>query len=189
MSVLMANPLSPQSDQNQFSLVNFNSFKPREKVLRTNKIITKEKMFSLKFSLLVLCGNVWTSVYRISMWIQGPKGLISYQPIPLFGLFFSSCTHLISEFPLLHKPCLHFPPLLLYMYLQEYLPYLPSFHLLSNDLKYLMFFYQTSPTLLHSLFHLHSVFKYAFQSPNLLPSSQPQGSHSLEKSLKFRGSP
>ena len=32
----MANRLSPQSDQNQFSLVNFNSFKPREKVLRTN---------------------------------------------------------------------------------------------------------------------------------------------------------
>lgn len=61
MSVLMANPLSPQSDQNQFSLVNFNSFKPREKVLRTNKIITKEKMFLLKFSLLVLCGNVWRS--------------------------------------------------------------------------------------------------------------------------------
>ena len=50
MSVLMANPLSPQSDQNQFSLVNFNSFKPREKVLRTNKIITEEKMFSLKFT-------------------------------------------------------------------------------------------------------------------------------------------
>ena len=48
------------------------------------------------------------------------------------------------------------------MYLQEYLPYLPSFHLLSNDLKYLMFFYQTSPTLLPSLSHLHSVFKYAF---------------------------
>ena len=111
------------------------------------------------------------------MWIQGLKGLISYQPIPLFGLFFSSCTYLISEFPLLHKPRLHFPPLLFYVYLHEgYLPYIPPFHLLSNDLKYLTFFFQTLPTSLPSpvsLSHLHSVFKYAFQRPILLPSSQP----------------
>lgn len=39
----MVNPLSPYSDQNHFSLFNFNTFKPREKVLRTNEMITEEK--------------------------------------------------------------------------------------------------------------------------------------------------
>ena len=65
----MVNPISPYSDQNHFSLFNFNTFKPREKVLRTNKMITEDKVLSLKFTLLVLCGNVWRSVYRISMLI------------------------------------------------------------------------------------------------------------------------
>ena len=51
---MMVNPLSPQSDQNQFFLFDFNTFKPREKVLRTNKMITEEKMFwKLPYSFFV----------------------------------------------------------------------------------------------------------------------------------------
>ena len=40
-------------------------------------MITKEKMPGsfIKFSQLILKGNVWRSVWRICMWILGLKGL------------------------------------------------------------------------------------------------------------------
>ena len=40
------NPLSPDSDQNQFSPKNIHML-PREMVMRVNKMITKEKCFDL----------------------------------------------------------------------------------------------------------------------------------------------
>ena len=40
------NPLSPNSDQHQFSLNNIHML-PREMVMRVNKMITKEKCFDL----------------------------------------------------------------------------------------------------------------------------------------------
>ena len=66
------NPLSPKSDQLQFSPNNMTA-RLREKVMRTNKIIIKLKMLwsFIKFSQLILYGNVWRSVWRISMWIFG----------------------------------------------------------------------------------------------------------------------
>ena len=41
-------------------------------------MITKEKMpcYFIKFSQLILKGNVWRSVWRICMWILGLKGVI-----------------------------------------------------------------------------------------------------------------
>ena len=49
------NPLSPNSDQHQFSPNNIHML-PRKMVMRVNKIITKEKMLQsvIKFSLLIL---------------------------------------------------------------------------------------------------------------------------------------
>ena len=46
--------------------------------MRTNKMITKEKMpcSTLKFSQLIFKGNVWRSGWRIYMWTLGLKGLI-----------------------------------------------------------------------------------------------------------------
>ena len=45
--------------------------------MRINKIIIKEKMpgHFIKFSQLILKGNVWGSVWRICMWILGLKSL------------------------------------------------------------------------------------------------------------------
>ena len=45
--------------------------------MRINKMIIQEKMpwSIIKFSQLILKGNVWGSVWRISMWIPGLKGL------------------------------------------------------------------------------------------------------------------
>ena len=50
--------------------------------MRINKMITQEKMplSIIKFSRLILQGNVWRSVWRICLWILGLKGLTS----PLF---------------------------------------------------------------------------------------------------------
>ena len=59
--------------------------------MRVNQMITKEKMlwFIIKFSQLILQGNVWGSVWRICMWILGLKGLMislndddQYRPCP-----------------------------------------------------------------------------------------------------------
>ena len=71
------NPLSPNSDQHQFSPNNIHT-RSREKIMRTNKMITKEKMpcSTLKFSQLIFKGNVWRSGWRIYMWTLGLKGLI-----------------------------------------------------------------------------------------------------------------
>ena len=70
------NPLSPNSDQHQFSPNNIHML-PREMVMRVNKMITKEKMLSsvFKFSQLILKGNVYKSVWGICMWKLGLKGL------------------------------------------------------------------------------------------------------------------
>ena len=45
--------------------------------MRIYEMITKEKMLwsAIKFSQLILKGNVWRSVWRICMWILGLEGL------------------------------------------------------------------------------------------------------------------
>ena len=71
------NPLSPNSDQQQFSPNNIHTLS-RDKVMRINKMIIIEKIPwpFIKFSQLILKGDVWRSVWRICMWILGRKGLI-----------------------------------------------------------------------------------------------------------------
>ena len=66
------NPLSTNSDQQQFSPHNIHTLS-RDKVMRINKMITKEKMLwsFIKFSQLIVKGDVWRSVWRICMWILG----------------------------------------------------------------------------------------------------------------------
>ena len=70
------NPLSPNSDQQQFSPNNVHTLS-KDKVVRIQKMITKEKMpwCFIKFSQLILKGNVWRSVWRICVWILGLNGL------------------------------------------------------------------------------------------------------------------
>ena len=72
------NPLSPNSDQHQFSPKNTHML-PREMVTRVKKLITKWKMLwsIIKFSQLILKGDVWLLFWRICNWISGLKGLIS----------------------------------------------------------------------------------------------------------------
>ena len=69
-------PLSANSDQQQFSPNNIHTLS-RDKVMRINKMIIIEKIpwSFIKFSQLILKGNVWRSVWRICMWILGLKGL------------------------------------------------------------------------------------------------------------------
>ena len=70
-------PLSPNSDQQQFSPNDIHTLSI-DKFMRTNKMITKEKKLLwsfIKFSQLILKGNVWRSVWRICTWILGLKGL------------------------------------------------------------------------------------------------------------------
>ena len=66
------NPLSPNSDQQQFSPNNIHTLS-RDKVMRINKMIIIEKIpwSCLKFSQLILKVDVWRSVWRICMWILG----------------------------------------------------------------------------------------------------------------------
>ena len=70
------NSLSPNGDQQQFSPNNIHTLS-RDKVMRINKVITIEKIPSsfIKFSQLILKGDVWRSVWRNCMWILGLKGL------------------------------------------------------------------------------------------------------------------
>ena len=70
------NPLSPNSDQHQFPPNNIHTLS-RNKVMRINEMITKEKMprSFIRVSQLIRKGNVWGSVWRICMWILGLKGL------------------------------------------------------------------------------------------------------------------
>ena len=53
-------------------------------------MITIEKMLwsFIKFSQLILKGNVWRSVWRICMWILGLKGLITYTKTQVWDLIF-----------------------------------------------------------------------------------------------------
>ena len=76
LMTLTVNPLSPNGDQQQLSPNNVHTLS-RDKVVRIWKMITKEKMpwCFIKFSQLILKGNVWRSVWRICMWILGLKGL------------------------------------------------------------------------------------------------------------------
>ena len=71
------NPFSPNSDQQQFSPNNIHTLS-RDKVMRINKMIIIEKIPwpFIKFSQLILKGDVWRSVWRICMWILGLKVLI-----------------------------------------------------------------------------------------------------------------
>ena len=71
------NPFSPNSDQYQFSPNIIHTFS-RDKVRRINKMITKEKMpwSFIKFSQLILKGNVCRSLWRICTCILGLKRLI-----------------------------------------------------------------------------------------------------------------
>ena len=64
------NPLSPNSDQHQFPPNNIHTLS-RNKVMRINEMITKEKMprSFIKVPLLILKGNVWESVWRVCMGI------------------------------------------------------------------------------------------------------------------------
>ena len=57
--VMQINPLSPNSDQQQVSPNDIHTL-AREKVMRINKMITKEKILwsFIKFSQLILKGNV-----------------------------------------------------------------------------------------------------------------------------------
>ena len=73
------NPLSPNSDQQQFSPNNIHTLS-RDKVMRINKMIIIRKIpwSFIKFSRLILKGDIWRSVWRICMWILGLKGLISF---------------------------------------------------------------------------------------------------------------
>ena len=68
------NPLSPNSDQHQFSPNNIHRLS-RDKVVRSNKMITTDKMpwSFFKFSQVILKGSVWRTVWRICMWILGLK--------------------------------------------------------------------------------------------------------------------
>ena len=70
---LVIDPLSPNKDQDQFS-PNIIHTLSRDKL---RELITKEKMpwSVIKFSQLILYGNVWRSVWRICTWILGLKGL------------------------------------------------------------------------------------------------------------------
>ena len=71
------NPLNANSDRQQFSRNNIHALS-RDKVMRINKMITIDKMLwsLIKFSQLIVWGDVWRSVWRICMWILGLKGLI-----------------------------------------------------------------------------------------------------------------
>ena len=72
----LLNPLSPNSDQQQFSPNNI-QWLSRDKVMRINKMIIIEEITwsFIKFSQLILKGDVWRSVWRICMWMLGLKGL------------------------------------------------------------------------------------------------------------------
>ena len=85
------NPLSPNSDQHQFSPNNIHTFS-RNKVMRINEMITKEKMRRsfIRVSQLIRKGNVWGSVWRICMWILGLKGLKLYVILKILPTFFST---------------------------------------------------------------------------------------------------
>ena len=74
------NPVSPNSDQQQLSPNNIHTLS-RDNVVWINKMIIIEKIpwSFIKFSQLILKRNVWRSVWRICMWILGPKGLIMNQ--------------------------------------------------------------------------------------------------------------
>ena len=80
------NPLSPNSDQHQFSPNNIHTLS-RNKVMRINEMITKEKMprSFIKVPQLILKGNVWRSVWRICMGILGLKGLRLTEAASAFG--------------------------------------------------------------------------------------------------------
>ena len=60
----------------QFSPNNIHTLS-RDKVIRINKMIVIEKISwsFIKFSQLILKGDVWRLVWRICMWILGLKGL------------------------------------------------------------------------------------------------------------------
>ena len=70
------NPLSPDSDQHQFPPNIIHTFS-RDKVRRIHKMISKEKRpwSFIKFSPLILKGNVCRSLWRICTCILELKGL------------------------------------------------------------------------------------------------------------------
>ena len=71
-------------DQHQFSPNNIHTWS-RDYVLRIYEMTIKEKMLwsAIKFSPLILKGNVWRSVWRICIWILGLKGLRDRSISPL----------------------------------------------------------------------------------------------------------
>ena len=75
-TIQVINPLSPNNDQQQFSPNNIHTLS-RDKVMRINKMIIIEKIpwSFIKFSQLILKGDVWRSVWRICVWILGLKRL------------------------------------------------------------------------------------------------------------------
>ena len=61
-------------------------------------MITQEKLpwSIIKFSQLILYGNVWRSVWRICMWILGRKGLSSSERFCLKMLVLISLSHMVN---------------------------------------------------------------------------------------------
>ena len=78
-------PLSRKSDQHQFS-PNYINKLSKEKLGRINKMTNKGEMLLsilqlyIKFSPVILQGNVSPLVWRICMWILGLKGLYGTVP-------------------------------------------------------------------------------------------------------------
>ena len=66
--------------------------------MRIYKIITQEKLpwSIIKFSQLILYGNLWRSVLRICMWILGLKGLSRSERFCLKMLVLISLSHMVN---------------------------------------------------------------------------------------------
>ena len=80
----MINPLSPDSDQDQFSPNNIHML-PREIVMRVNKWSPKRKCFDiLPNSLNVFLKEMYRDQFgEFLMWILGLKGLMRYTVLPV----------------------------------------------------------------------------------------------------------
>ena len=89
---ILINPLSPMSDQYQFS-PNITNTSWRQKVMRISKMIIMGKVLwsLINFSSLIHEKNVWTQVWRICMWILELKW---WNPF-IFLLIFQA--HLLSQ--------------------------------------------------------------------------------------------
>ena len=109
-AVICSLALSPNSDQQQFSPNNVHTLS-RDKVMRINKMIVIEKISwsFIKFSQLILKGDVWRSVWRICMWIFGLKGLRPWVLVWLQGSNLNSSSTVKPSSNWLSLSCLAIP--------------------------------------------------------------------------------